>query len=309
MVATLRQSLKDGLSSPPSGPVAPRREFDFESPYPSSGKTPDVVMREMDEKKVVAPAITLPSDRPPYYFKIDVFEYERKSWRELGSSNLLGSVVLPIPTSIIDNHAVSWSGEEIGIMGAGAGGVVDWINGGMSWPGQDDLLSGGTDALSRGGKQFAGNILGRMAPGIGAGVENRLGVAINNYLTMMLKGPTYKEHDLTWSISPNSEEESRRLVALHKLLNDAAAPDIFGYGSAFFAYPRIFRLSFNHDDSSTDMGKILFRFKPSVLATSSWNFTPMNVPAFYAKSHAPETVQFSLKFVELEFWLRGDYLK
>ena len=233
--------------------------------------------------------LTIPEDTPPYYFKLDVQVYERKSWREVAHVSPVVSIILPIPMNVMDAQTVDWEGEDIGLAGA-------------------TLSNGWSNAEATGSAAFAKNLAtrvgGQFAPGAIGGLLSSQGVAINNYLTMMLKGPTYKKHDFSWVISPRNPSETKTLIDVRKTLMDAQSPELY-LGSAFFKYPCVFNLSFNHAEA--DMGETLYRFKPAVLTSCVFNMTPQNTPAFFSKTKAPPIVAARMEFTELEFWLKGDY--
>lgn len=242
--------------------------------------------------------LTYPADTPPYFLQISVQEYSRKSWRQIADVNPLASVVLPVPGNLIDGQTVDWEGDELGLAGSiamnGLSGAGESLGG----------VKGALGSVERLAGRVAGGVGSALFPGAVGGVLSAQGIAINNYLTMMLKGPTYKRHDFTWVLSPRTPDESTALARIRRLLLDAQAPDLEAMG-AFFKYPCVFNLSFNH--SSADMTQNLYGFKPCVLTSAVFNHAPNSVPAFFSRTKMPESIAIRLEFTELEFWLRGDY--
>lgn len=262
-----------------------------------TGRDPYTVMTAARDSNSMTKIVIPKSDPPPYFFRMLVSEYSRDSWLKIGHLTPSLRIELPIPQSIIDAHNVLWQAEELGITGAVMLGTGD------------SLAGGARKALSRAAIGVAANLAGQagaeIGAGFGQGIMASYGVAINNYLTMMLQGPSYKEHEFRWKISPNTPEETEELTKLYRYVNNAQAVGLSpAFGSAFFSYPMIFQLEFYHAEA--DMGKMLHRFKPCVLRQSAWNFGPSG-PAFYGETKGPESVEFSLKFVELEYWLKGDF--
>lgn len=293
---TIAQSIADGLSYLAKG-------FDQDTnqgmiplvAQPQTGTDPTAAMSAYHTSGQMSKIQIPKNDRPPYYLRILIADYQRDSWLKVGSIIPKTSIELPIPLSLVDQHTVNWEADAIGISGALA---MD----------ASANVSEGIRALGRGTLGAALNLGGRVSQGLtgfGQGLQARLGYAINNYLTMMMQGPTYKAHKFTWRVSPNSAQESEELMKLYTIINNAQAPTLSWAGSAFFQYPKIFNLSFHHE-SGADMGRNLYRFKPVVLRNSSWNFGPEG-PAFYGETKAPESVEFGFEFVELEFWLGGDF--
>lgn len=251
--------------------------------------------------------IRLPSDTPPFYFQLSVSEYRRASWREVGDLTPIGKIILPLPASISDEQRVLWEEVPIGLAGLAT------INGGVGVEQSiEDVwrtaFKGDYGSLGqRMGLEIAEDVAGGFGKGGAAGYMAKNGVAINTFLTMLLKGPTYKTHRFRWRISPKNQAETDSLSKLYQVISDSQAPGISGYGSAFFAFPKIFELTYVHDGS--DMGRLLHRFKKSVVTDSRWDFSPMNSPSFYGESGGPESVEFELDLTELELWLSGDVEK
>lgn len=291
----LGQAIIDGLSylakGFDKGPVLSM------APNPAA-QDPTAVMDRWQDSGRINKVVIPKNDRPPYYFRISISNYSRESWLHVGNLETQTIIELPIPLQLVDSHTVNWEAEEIGQIGA------------LMALGTGDAPAG---SMARGAGRIglraltglAGN-LGGVVGEVGNAVQAKLGYAINNYLTMMLQGPTYKEHRFSWRVSPNSPEESQELINLYRLVNNAQAPHLDGpFGSAFFGYPKIFQMSFHHE-SGADMGRNLYRFKPAVLRNSQWNFGPNGI-AFYGETKAPDSIEFGFNFVELEYWLQGDF--
>lgn len=239
--------------------------------------------------------VQFPSDLPPYFMKMSISAYKRQNWAEIGSLTSQATVVLPMPIQIMDRQTVSYAQEPLGIIGGLVGGLLAGDTGALG-AGRESVLKG---AAAAGGVKATG--------AAGQALLNAAGRQINDFLTVMLKGPTYKKWSFTWKLSAKSAAESQTLYQLRKLLSDAQSPGLpKDLGSAFFTFPKIFQLSFEHISGST-MNSQLFTFKKAVLEDMAFNFTPQNVPSFYAGTLAPESVEISMSFCALEYYLAGDY--
>ena len=124
------------------------------------------------------------------------------------------------------------------------------------------------------------------------------GVAPNQFLTVMLKGPQYKKHEFSWKLSPRNEQESEAVRKIILTLNNAIAPGVTG---AYFTFPKVFEIKFNPNEN------VLYKFKPAVIESMSVNYAPSGAPAFYRRTNAPDSVELRLQFLELEFWLTGQF--
>lgn len=245
--------------------------------------------------------IQYPPDLPPYYFKMEMYEYSRVSWNQVGTTSLQAVLTLPVPMNLIDAQTVDWEGQELGT-----------VVGGVFGASAQNLIGTARGTVTAEAMEIGSEALGTLGQGVSRGAQVAVGVAINNYITMMLKGPTYKEHSFTWVFSPETAAESQTISAIYRLLSAAQAVSISSTGgSAFFDYPSVFGLSFQHSSlasSSGGLGKLLYKMKPSVLKSAVWNFAPQGAPAFFAASKAPQSVAVQLNFCELEYWLRDDYV-
>jgi hypothetical protein len=131
------------------------------------------------------------------------------------------------------------------------------------------------------------------------GGQAALGVAPNQFLTVLLKGPAYKKHDFTWTLSPRNRAESENIRQIIYFLKGAMLVRRPTLG--FFLPPKIFTPKFNKNDN------YLYKFKPCVLENLSVNYSPSGAPAFYSQTGAPDAVELKLSFLEIEFWFSEDY--
>jgi hypothetical protein len=196
-----------------------------------------------------------------------------------------------------DSHNVNYNTENIG---APVGGAAD--------AGANQLTGGASTSTNL--AQVAGSIGSKIVSSfLGENAENALkaftGLAPNQFLTVLLQGPSYKEHDFSWKLAPRNPKESESVRLIIATLNNAMAPAMGGAtGNAFFQFPKIFSIAFNNPNGEM---KYLYKFKPCVLKTMSVNYMPSGAPAFYRQTEAPDAVEIRCHFMELEFWLQGDF--
>src|SRR5690606_8176912 len=100
----------------------------------------------------------------------------------------------------------------------------------------------------------------------------------NQFFTVLLDGPKYKRHSLTWNLIPRNFAEADTIRRIIRLINNAMAPGLALAGGALFSFPRVVRCAFfpNH--------RYLYRFKPAVITDFQINYTPMSQPSFYHQS-------------------------
>lgn len=249
--------------------------------------------------------LQFPNDLPEkYYFSLDVSNFSTRSVLNM-TVNLTGTLThhikLPIPKQLVDTDNVQYEQQEIGVSGAAAAGALGTV------ANIGDIGGQITNITAASLKNFAGAALVtaingvQNATGLNAmgGVQAALGVAPNQFLTVLLKGPAYKKHDFTWTLSPRSGAESENIRQIIYFLKGAMAVGRPNLG--FFQAPKIFTPKFNKNDN------YLYKFKPCVLESMSVNYTPSGAPAFYSQTGAPDTVELRLSFLEIEFWFAEDY--
>jgi hypothetical protein len=223
---------------------------------------------------------TYPHDLPKYYFQLIVSNYQRDFFDPTGGAltsrvqiNPEGIIRLPLPIGLIDNHIVDYEEQPLNQVLSGLASLTD-VN-----------------------------------------VIKNLGYTPNNILTIFLKGPKYKRIQFAWRISPKTPAESKTMKDIIRKLNNAMSPSIVSKALglvSWFKMPKIFYPEI-HPNS-----QYMYKFKPCVLENLVVNYTPGGQPAFYRESNqtplnpggrgnAPEGFEISMQFLELEYWLTGDF--
>jgi hypothetical protein len=258
--------------------------------------------------------LQFPLDIPQYHFRMEFSDYKRESMMKVAATTKRGSIILPMPYQIIDAHQVRWEQEQLGILlGGGLHGATSLYNRGngdvnsrmsnlqdlqkkvTGWDGIKDgaAILGGAAATGAAALAVAA------APQVVVdGVSAAVGIAPNQFLTVLFKGPSYKEFTLQWKLSPNNKKESEELWKIIKQINREMAPSTYT-GSLFFSYPSVVTCSFSNKGQ-------MYEFKPAVIKAFGQNYTGSGMPAFYHTGY-PESVEFSIQFMELEFWLKNDF--
>lgn len=154
--------------------------------------------------------------------------------------------------------------------------------------------------------------------GVGPGLQAWSGYSPNQFFTILLKGPTYKRNEFIWKLSPNNPEEAMAINKIIRKLNNAMAPGFADSMGLLFSFPRVFTISIMPNSM------YMFKFKPCVLENLTANYTGAGRNAFLRADpitsgieriplvtrkplNAPESIELRLRFMELEFWLTGDF--
>lgn len=236
-----------------------------------------------------AGSYVFPTDIGSHYMTIAISEATRKT--SLGGGTKFGGmsfksknyIRLPLPEHIKDINEVEYTAEGVVSASSTAGAIVGTI------APQGSFLGGILDVASK--------------QGVGAELRARSGTSPNQMLTILLKGPKYKTHSFSWKLYPKNKNESNNIQSIIDTLKSNSRPGLSDNGW-FFTFPHIFKLSFTTGSSSSE-AKYLFQFKPAVLQSVVVNYTPSGAPALYRDTGAPDGVELTLSFMELEYWL-GD---
>lgn len=256
-------------------------------------------------------ALRFPSELPRYYMSLSISDYKRDDWKSIGSTTETGRIILPMPNQMIDNQNIRYEIEPIGVVGAlsmdAFGKAGNAIRSGNYSDAAIKAAGGAAESIQKGWKD---SLLGTAAKNLGnagAGFAAAAGMTVNDFMTVMVKGPSYKSREFVWRFSPQSADESETLRKIIQLTNNSSAVSLVGVASMFFKWPSIWNLSFEYADGSRDIGKQTFRTKPAILNNATFNYTPNGVWSPYAGTGAPESVEVRFSFIELEYWLKGDY--
>ena len=227
-------------------------------------------------------SLVYPADLPKYYFSMSISDYERRALMTVVPNvNISGSISLPMPLTMIDAQNITYNPQAISTFLGSIGSVI----------------SSGSAVLNH-ALEGSGLSIASDFGGAGVGAQAFSGQAPNDFLTVILQGPTYKQHTFNWRMSPKTSAESGTLRDIITLLRNSAAPV---NNTSMFGYPKVFQISFWPNS------EMLYKFKPAVLEDIQVNFAPNGQAAFYGSSGGPESIEMTLHFLELEFWFAGAF--
>jgi hypothetical protein len=237
-----------------------------------------------------------------HHISFDFVKFQRRSIFQQPFLSGSGSIKLPIPANLVDRQTVNYAEETPGLlMGSGI---------------EAGLKNGGAVGGAVGGALGAATQFGATAAGIGTGIEKTVnavgqaapfvlgafGVAVNPFLTVLFKSPTFKRHSFAWRLSPNDPKESTLLNNIltkfkYHMLPSKADSAV----GAILNYPDMCIVKLYPQDNW------LYKFKPCVVTDISINYAPNGNPSFYAETNAPSDVQLTINLLEIEYWLKEDY--
>ena len=240
-----------------------------------------------------------PSDIGNYYLKMNIVTYDR-TFTAIASGGFgttagtildsVANIILPLPENLTDVNRVNYAQDQMidtsAIAGAISGGAIG---------------AASTAIKGLAGKAVAG-IAGQLLSGAAASAAKialaDTGLAPNQFLTVILKGPEYKKYSFTWKFYPKNAKESGEIQRIIYTIRNAMRTNL-GPANAFFNFPKVFNLSFSNST-------YLYQFKPAVIDTMSVNYTPSGSPTLYSKTGAPDGVQLTISFSEIEYHLSDE---
>jgi hypothetical protein len=257
--------------------------------------------------------------------------------RNSALKKFIGTVVLPIPSGIQDNNAISWGDDTMNSMNAGVAGYM--INqSGQGIMGQAATGGLATVASAAGvniSPQIANQFLTLLAAG-GITADNPLlkpavvsallknagyevsaetilargaGIVPNSNLELLFQGPTLRSFSFSWRMSPRSELEAKNVKRIIRFFKQGSSPRKVnsqsgaGARSLFLGTPNVFKLSYKTGNEEISG---LNKFKICALVNMSVVYAPDGTWAAYDKGQ-PVSLTMSLSFNEIEPVYESDY--
>lgn len=241
--------------------------------------------------------LQFPRDLPKHYITLQLQQF-KMSGLGIGKTSLGGgsNIYLPMPKQMLDQHSVQFEQKEIGVA---AGNIASGLSGAIQSGSMENVYQAAGGAAAALGLNALSDFVKGMTgiQNADLAVQAAAGIAPNQFLTVMLKGPQYKKHELSWTLSPKNRAESDAIREIIYVLNDSMAP---GFSAGFFTHPMVVTPKYTNDN-------VLYKFKPCVIENMAVNYSPSGAPSFYSKTAAPDSVEIRLSLLEIEFWLKGQF--
>ena len=257
--------------------------------------------------------------------------------RNTALKKYIGTVILPIPSGIQDNNAISWGEDTMNSMTAGitAAAISDITKPLL----QQGITGVGAAALSalkdlKIPTQSSNNIAAMIGSGASldnpmfktsvislllknAGVEipaetilaRGAGIVPNSNLELLFGGPTLRSFGFNWRMSPRSADEARNVKRIIRFFKQGSAARKISNMSGtrantlFLGTPNVFKLSYKTGNEEISG---LNKFKICALVNMSVVYAPDGQWAAYDKGQ-PVSLTMSLNFQEIEPVYEDDY--
>ena len=256
------------------------------------------------------PYSTIDSDQD--YVQFSIFKYKRSGMvtranEELkDDANLLGTIILPIPSQLQDQNAVKYGESGMNFLQEGV------INAGKG------LMAGGGEAagkavnnmiaIATGNSDIVQNYFATKAVNTIGGnltvdqvLARSQGEIINPNQELLFSGVTLRTFNFTFKFTPRFQKEADVIRTIIKAFKRNMAPK--GIGSAFLETPNIFDIQYIHRGKPHPY---LNRIKMCALKTASVNYTGDGNYTTYVDG-APISSTITLGFNELTPIYNEDY--
>jgi hypothetical protein len=206
----------------------------------------------------------------------------------------VANIILPLPENLTDVNRVNYAQDPMIDLSS----IAQSITGGTIGAVSRGLVDAASSIMRTAVVNIAGAVASQAAASAAKITLADTGLAPNQFLTVILKGPEYKKYNFTWKFYPKNAKESQEIQRIVYTIRNAMRTNL-GPANAFFNFPKVFNLSFS--DST-----YLYQFKPAVIDNMSVNYTPSGSPIFYNGTGAPDGVQLTISFSEIEYHLADE---
>ncbi len=255
----------------------------------------------------------------------------------------IGTVILPMPSKVVDQNAIDWSGNTMNSISMGVGGYAYQNTlkalGGQVGVGAASILAqvkgmpisneaktaliqaltvmdaGGGGIVNRADMRAILSSLAMKGAGLEISPETILarayGVAPNSNLELLFNGPILRAFTFGYRMTPRSEIEAKNVRRIIRFFKQGSAARKMtgqaGQGSAFLKSPNVFKLRYK------SAGKPIpgvNKFKICALTQFGVDYTPESQWTAYEDPSSPGqpvSVIMNLQFNELEPVYESDY--
>ena len=241
--------------------------------------------------------------------------YESKNSIE-SETPIISSIALYIPPNGLRTaFDANYDGLEGGAMRATMGSAVSRLNmGALPFTGGSWDEGNISSTLFEGFKSAGIAATGKLAAAVdkGTGMLAAQGVAVNNHMSLVYKGPSqFRTHDFAFNFFPKHKDDSEVIKKILKDLKNGMLPRMSGdplkknrtLSAPFFMAPRHWTIDFFKSDGTENT--YLHKIKKSVIKNMQINHDPNSTISFH-KDGSPVQTTLSLTFQEIELPFSGD---
>ena len=235
--------------------------------------------------------------------KIDVVKFNPKKWDgaislERNTGETIGSVILPVPTSVQDGNQTTWGNGTMDPVQMASANVVKTALGDEGGTGAMAEANKAMQQMNKDNekvKEALGSFFTEQLTGTKDVLARTSGQVLNPNLELLFQGPALRSFTFSWKMSPRDQKESIVIAKIIRMFKQSMAPQKTDAG-LFLKAPSIYKLTFN---KGTDKHKFLPKMKECALNNCAVNYTPDGSYMTYDNS-AMVALEMSLSFQEME---------
>ena len=141
------------------------------------------------------------------------------------------------------------------------------------------------------------DLIGVKVPAVGSALT---GIQINPFQLMYFQRPLFKQYAFTWTLAPNTPQESRTLLKIVNEFKRRSLPTAVG---PLFDYPDIALVRFFPNNLNNHI-----IIKPCAVTSVQIDHAGTTTPSFFKNSGgAPVLVNITLQLKEIDIWTQNDY--
>ena len=230
-----------------------------------------------------------------YYMSLKFVKYTKRAISDRKTIVNKGEIILPIPNQLNDTTSLNYENKDLGpILGSFAEAFT------ASSLSASERISMGLEGVAAG----AAERLLSAVPG-GSNVLNAAsavsGYAINPFMTVVFKNPSFKTHSFSWKFYPKTPEESIMLTRIVQTIKYHMLPGLVTSSGVLFEYPEMVNIKIYPSESN------LYQFKPCVVKSLNVNYAPSGGPSFFKNSlAAPTGIELRMELQEIEYFTKLD---
>ncbi len=244
---------------------------------------------------------------------------------------IVGTIVLPMPTNLVDDYKVEYVDAELGPIGAAAVGIGSRIANDFSVENVGKSLKSGLSSMN---SSLLSQVIAKkaisMIPGISTGnakatagqiVTSATNRAVNPYITGVFKGTGFKTYNFTFKLFPMQSEESTAMKNVINYIKQSMLPEdevieIFTGADAdesldyeqktgLQTLPHRFDIDFYSGNNELEGSKYLMRIRNASITSFSVDYETEGNPAFFKDTSAPISSTLNITFTESKIYTRN----
>lgn len=243
-------------------------------------------------------------------FKMVKYEPKKFSPETLGfeprkeDRNIIGTVILPIPSGISDSNSVSWGSENMNAAQAAAAAVAAKFisEGGEGGADALEKVIGGISNASEDVKLALKAAFTESATGVSGILARTAGLLVNPNMELLFNNPSLRPFSFTFKLSARSKSEAETIRSIIRFFKQGMAP-IRSESNLFLKAPHTFQLEYLHKNAPH---KYLNKFKECALTNFNVDYTPEGQYATFTDG-AMVSYQITMQFTELEPVFNDEY--